>query len=150
MHGMASCRANGKGGSLMRTPLLLVLLFALSSCNEDEPASQSKKSADAARIEKEVTRRVEAAKLESTLRTNRLQTIRMIGLLALAGGAVGGLVWLRQSRVPAQASGSAIQQSQPPLWQDHYPTYPGRVIDFPTSPANHRQRHPPNRRSQPK
>lgn len=134
----------------MRASLLLVLLLALSGCNEDEPASQSKKSADAARIEKEVTRRVEAAKLESTLRTNRLQTIRMIGLLALAGGAVGGLVWLRQSRVPAQASGSAIQQSQPPLWQDHYPTHPGRVIDFPTSPANHRQRHPPNRRSQPK
>ena len=134
----------------MRYSILLVLLLALPGCNEDTPASPSKKSANVARIEQEVTRRVDAAKLESTVRQSRLQTIRLIGLVSLAGGAVGGLVWLRQSRLPPQPPQQSLnQRSAPPLWNDHHPPRPGRVIEFPTVPVR-RQKHHPNRRSHPK
>lgn len=136
---------------MMRITILLMMLLTLAGCKDDTPATRSKKTADAARIEKEVTRRVEAAKLEASVRKSRLQTIRLISFVVLAGGAVGGLVWLRQSRISGQSSpGSLLPPNHPPLWTDHYPTQPGRVIDFPATPANPPQRHPPHRRSPPK
>jgi hypothetical protein len=129
-------------------PILFLILLTLPGCNDDTPGTRFKKTADAARIEKEVTRRVEAAKLDASVRKSRLQTIRLISFVVLAGGAVGGLVWLRQSRASGQSSpGSLLPQNHPPLWTDHYPTHPGRVIDFPATPANPPQRHPPYRRS---
>jgi hypothetical protein len=131
----------------MRIIILFLMLLTLAGCKDDKPASRSKKSADAARIEKEVTRRVEAAKLDASVRKSRLQTIRLISFVVLAGGAVGGLIWLRQSR---SSQGALLPQNHPPLWTDHYPTHPGRVIDFPDTPANPPQRHPPHRRSPPK
>jgi hypothetical protein len=131
----------------MRVLILFLMLLTITGCNDDTPASRSKKSADAARIEKEVTRRVEAAKLDASVRKSRLQTIRLISFVVLAGGAAGGLVWLRQSPMSGQSSpGSRLPQNHPPLWTEHYPPHPGRVIEFPPTPASHRQRHHPNRR----
>jgi hypothetical protein len=128
--------------------LVLLLLLALPGCNEDTSATKPSKTAEAARIEKEVVRRVEAAKLESTVRTSRLHTVRLIGLATLACGAVGGLVWMRQSRNPAKSPhGALIQRNEPPLRTDHYPPRSGRVIDFPTTPASHRQGQPHNPRN---
>ena len=86
----------------MRYPILLAILLLLAGCHEDP--STSTKSAEEARIQKEVARRVEAARLEATVRTNRLQTIRMVGFIVLAGGAVGGLLWVRQRHLPASLS----------------------------------------------
>lgn len=127
----------------MRYSILLALLLALPGCKEDRSATKPSKAAEATRIEKEVARRVEAAKLESTVRTSRLQTIRLVGLVVLAGGAVGGLVWLRQSRLTPQPPQQLLNQGgELPLRTDHYPLRSGRVIDFPRHPANHGQEQP--------
>ena len=86
----------------MRLPLFLtiLLILLLAGCNDDTPATPSSKAAEAARIEREVARRVSAARLESAVRTSRLRTIRVVGFIVLAGGAVVGLVWLRSRRFP--------------------------------------------------
>lgn len=131
----------------MRFPVILMILLLLTGCNDDSP-TQSSKAAEAARIEKEVARRVEAARYESIVRNSRLRTIRVVGFIVLAGGAVTGLIWLKNRRFPehpALHSRHPGMQS-PPLWNDHYPSGNGRVIDFPPGPANPRPGqtpHPP-------
>ena len=124
----------------MRSPILLTILLLLAGCHED--LSTSSKSAEEARIQKEVARRVDAARLEATVRTKRLQTIRMVGFIVLAGGAVGGLLWVRQRRMPASLS--QVSRTSPALWNDHYPSPTGRVIDFPAVPTPPRQSNPPS------
>jgi len=131
----------------MRFPVILMILLLLTGCNDDSSATQSSKAAEAARIEKEVARRVEAARYESIVRNSRLRTIRVVGFIILAGGAVAGLIWLRNRRSPEHPSlHSRHPGTQPPLWDDHYPSGNGRVIDFPPGPASPRPGqapHPP-------
>jgi len=127
----------------MRFPFILTILLLpmlamlLTGCKEDPPATSSAKAAEAARIEREVARRVSAARLESSVRTKRLHTIRVVGFILLTGAAVAGLLWLRNRRSPEHPSPQyRIQGTQPPLWNDHYPPGNGRVIDFPSAPPN--------------
>ena len=119
----------------MRLPILLALILALSGCNEDADksasTSKSSKVAEAAKIEREVARRVETAKLESTVRTSRLHTIRIVGFTVLAGGAACCLIWLQyhhRSYNPEQSHGGPLQM---PSWRDHYPVSTTRVLDLP-------------------
>ena len=132
----------------MRLPILLALMLALPGCNEDEDksasTSKSSKVAETARIEKMVARRVEAAKLESTVRTSRLHTIRIVGFTVLAGGAVAGLLWVRRPQFQGLPTSVAqIQRPRPALWNDHHPPRTGRVIDFPlVTPARQQARQP--------
>ena len=72
----------------MRYSILLALLL-LPGCNEDTSATKPSKAAEAVRIEKEVVRRVEAAKLESMVRTSELHTVRLIGLASTPDPSIG-------------------------------------------------------------
>src|SRR6478609_7535357 len=96
MHGLAARGLSGEEDCLMQKPILLATLLLLAGCHDDTPSTKSSKSAETARIEKEVAKRVEAAKLESTVRTSRLHTVRVVGFTVLAGGAVAGLLWVRR------------------------------------------------------
>ena len=116
----------------MQKPILLALMLALFGCHKDKSFIQQPMPGESVRVEKEVARRVEAAKLESTVRTSRFHTIRVIGFIVLAGGAVAGLCWIRQPQSSVRPTSVAqIQGALPPLWNDHQPPRAGRVIDFP-------------------
>lgn len=111
---------------MCKKQILLAVLLMLAACRDDPPPNNI---AEAARIEKEVARRVEAARLESSVRLSRLRTIRVVGFILLAGGAVAGLLWVRRTRFPNTTPQFGTQQARLPLWQDHYPPSEGRVID---------------------
>jgi hypothetical protein len=114
----------------------LAFLLLLAGCKEDPPAAKPSKAVEAARIEREVAKRVEAARLESTVRTNRLRTIRIIGFCFLAGFAVAGLIWVQQPRFPnPQGRLAPPVVTRPPQWVDHSRSPTGRVIDLHTNPA---------------
>lgn len=120
---------------MSRHTLLLVTLLILSGCNDDGTSSKNRKSAEAARIEREVARRVQVERLAVSERKSRLQTYRVISYVVLAGGAVTGLLWLQRQR----AFGSSQNQSRPlqlQSWTDHFPTPANRVFDnaSPVSP----------------
>ena len=132
----------------MQKPILLALMLALSGCHKDKSSIQPPWPGETARMEKEVARRVEAAKLESTVRTSRFHTIRVIGFIVLAGGAVAGLCWIRQPQSSVRPPSVAqIQGALPALWNDHQPPRAGRVIDFPPVTAARQQARQPNSRN---
>ena len=124
---------------MYRKPMLLAaILFAallpLTGCPGDDPGS---KSAEAARIEKEVAKRVaqKSIEMDIEIRKSRMHTFRLLGLIALVGGAVGGLVWLQRYRGfnPAQPRERNLQM---PRWWDHYMTPSNRVLELPPPAAS--------------
>ena len=125
--------------------LLLAALLMLGACREDQSANQSARSAEEARIQKEVARRVEVVENDLKTRQVRLHTIRLLGFILLAGGAVAGLLWVRQARFPNTPVRPATRHPVLPEWSDHYQPGSGRVID-PLSgdrPDEHHPHHPP-------
>ena len=119
----------------MRILLLLAFPLLMAGCKGNPPAAKSSKAAETARIEKEVAKRVEAARLESSVRTNRLRTIRIVGFCFLAGFAVAGLIWVQQPQFPnPQGRIAPPVVNRPPQWTDHSRPPTGRVLDLtPTS-----------------
>jgi hypothetical protein len=106
--------------------ILLAALLMVSACHDEQDPD---KSAEEARIEKEVTRRVGIVETELKTRQTTLRTLRTIGFILLAGGAVAGLVRVRQSRFPNTLVRPATRHPVLPEWSDHYQPGPGRVID---------------------
>ena len=137
--------------------LLLAALLMLGSC--DGPSAKSSKpskSAEAVRIEKEVAKRVEVVKIEVKARESRLHTIRVVGFIVLASGAVTALVWVSQTRLPPLPGSTDLARPRPirPIqWNDHMPPRPGRVIDLGSDtrpgavspPVRRSNRHPKSR-----
>lgn len=126
--------------------ILLAALLMVSACRDEQVPD---KSAEEARIQKEVTRRVGIVEteLETEFKTRQttLRTLRTIGFILLAGGAVAGLVWVRQSRFPNTPVRPATRHPVLPEWSDHYQPGSGRVID-PFSgdrPDDSHSHHPP-------
>jgi hypothetical protein len=118
--------------------ILIVALLMVGGCRDDQPADRP---AEEARIEKEVARRTQVVETELKIRQHRLHTIRVVGFILLAGGAVAGLLWVRQSRFPNLPSTLA----RPALWSDHHPPGEGRVIDLAAgNPPAHRVPPVPN------
>jgi hypothetical protein len=120
---------------------IAVVLFLLMTCNSE----QSNRAAEEARIQKEVSRRVEyevalkVADIErkTHIRQAELHTIRVVGFILLAGGSLGGLIWLHRYRayVPPQPE---ERQLQMPTWRDHFTLPFNRVLDLqpPAQPAS--------------
>jgi hypothetical protein len=124
----------------MRPLILLAALLLVAGCDDDKSASKSK-TAEAARIEREVKRRVDAAGIETAAAENRLRTIRVIGFIVLAGGAAAALLKLRHpafSYSPERPLGTPLPRTS-------------RVIDFPQTPPgpNPTSLNPHHRRSPP-
>lgn len=120
-----------------RTMLLASLLAVLlmpGGCRDDpsDPGQSSKSSqaAEAARIEKEVVQRVAVVEQDLKVRQTRLHTYRTLGFIVLAGGAVGGLIWLQRHRSsnPAQSQERPLQLTR---WWDHYTVPSTRVLELP-------------------
>ena len=114
--------------------MLLAVLLMLGGCREDpsDPGQSSKSSqaAEAARIEKEVVQRVAVVEQDLKVRQTRLHTYRTLGFIVLAGGAVGGLIWLQRHRSfnPAQSHEHPLQLTR---WRDHYSVPSTRVLELP-------------------
>jgi hypothetical protein len=129
---------------MLRAISILLVTFLLPCCRDDETSAKSSKSAEAARIEREVKRRVEVVEKDLKVRQTRLHTIRVIGFIVLAGGSVTLFVRLQRQRgvLPVH-----LPESLPPVsqWRDHYPVPESRIIDpDPPEPFNG-QRSNPNR-----
>ena len=117
---------------MRKTPILLVV-FLLAACHDDRSGGgggKSSRAAEEARIEREVTQRVAVVEKDLKVRQNTLHTIRVIGFILLAGGALGGLIRLQRHRPfsPAQGAEPAVRR---PEWRDHYPVPPTRVLELP-------------------
>jgi hypothetical protein len=128
----------------------LILLVLMTGCRED---SGKGSSSEAARIEREVSQRVKQAGIESTERQTRMRTWRTLGFIVLTGGAVAGLLWVRNPNSPALPGRSVLSQAiRRPLWSDQPPPRAGRVIDLnpsafpPPHPARRKRRKPQTRR----
>ena len=140
----------------------LILVALMTGCGEGSrkgSSSKSAKAAEAARIEREVSQRVEQAGIESTERRTRMHTIRVVGFILLAGGA--GVLLFRLQRQRGFHP-TPVPQRLPPVtqWQDHHPLPSARVIETQApkhpvqqsrsrnpSPSTPRRRNPNRRRS---
>ena len=122
--------------------LLVAATLLLAGCRDD--TASSSKSAEAARIEKEVKRRVEVVERDLKVRQTRLHTIRVTGFILLAGGSLALLVWLQHRRGIQPLH---LPENLPPVtrWRDHYPVPPARVMDPPPPEPANGQRGNPNR-----
>jgi hypothetical protein len=118
------------------TIILLIALLSLTGCRDEEAearAAKTAKVAEEARIALEVSRRVVTQRQALADRRVMLQTIRIVGFIALTGGAVSGLIWVRQQRGSSRSGTSiSVQHEMPPLANDHYPVPTGRVLDLPS------------------
>ncbi|MEO5714654.1 MAG: hypothetical protein ABIT37_14300 [Luteolibacter sp.] len=112
-----------------RHAIVLVLLLILTGCRGNKSSIKIPASVEAARIEREVVKRVDAERLATSERKDRLHTIRVVGLIVLTGGAVTGLLWLQRQRAPI-SSLNRERQLQLPLGTDHQATPPTRVFDI--------------------
>lgn len=125
-----------KEGSLMPVHLILVLLLSLSGCKEESPPPRPKDQA----AQLEAARRERAAIRQSEDLRQHFQTLRVIGFIILAGGAVTLLVWTEIRENRSRHIGSGYQTSRP---LDRTPQGSGvRVIQTaePPPPRNRRQR----------
>ena len=122
--------------------ILLIALLSLTGCRDDEAAATAARAAKAAketRIEREVSKRVFTQRQALSDHRDLLHTIRVVGFVVLAGGAVSGLTWVRRPRVPSSVENSfSPQQEVPAVAHDHYPVPSGRVLDLqpPSAPRN--------------
>ena len=133
--------------------ILVVLMAGCGGGSRKGSSSKSAKAAEAARIEREVSHRVKQAGIESTERQTRMRTWRTLGFIVLTGGAVAGLLWVRNPSSPALPGRSVLSQAiRRPLWSDQPPPRAGRVIDLnpgafpPPHPACRKRRKPQPRR----
>ena len=119
---------------MWKRTILLAAVLLLCGCPKDESATKPSK-AEQARIEKEVATRVAAAKEDMKVQKDRLKTIRVVGFILLAGGALGGLIWLQRNRayVPPQPGERNLQM---PTWLDHFTLPSTRVLDLPQHPSH--------------
>ena len=138
--------------------VVLFLLFTCQDNNRSANAAAQKARIEqeaAQRFEQEVARRVEievkekvaekeeALELKYGARRAELKTIRAVGFILLAGGALGGLIWLQRNHAysPPQPGERSLQM---PSWRDHWGLRSTRVLDLPphqthpsmTSPAS--------------
>ena len=132
--------------------LLAVGFVIMGGCHE-ESTSDSARSAEEERIEREVKQRVEAAEKESGIQARRdqLRTIRVAGFITLTIGSVAALMWRQRPLSPVNPLvGAGTQSAQPVRWNDSGDQAPrssiwrkrrvartGRVIDMtgPKPPA---------------
>jgi len=114
---------------MCKRTLMLAALLLLCGCPKDESDSKPSR-AEQARIEKEVATRVAVAKEEMKVEKSRLKTIRLVGFILLAGGALCGLVWLQRnhSYFPPQPQERHLQM---PSWRDYWAIPSTRVLDLP-------------------
>ena len=119
--------------------VFVIAVFLLITCQDDK---RSTRAAQEARIEREVKQRVErevAAKTAAIeekygVRKAQLRTIRVVGFILLAGGALGGLIRLQRHR-PAIPLQSGERQLRTPAWRDHHPVPTTRVLDLQPGPS---------------
>ena len=120
----------GKDGGLMSGKrVLLTAMFLLTGCHDGGSGGKLSKSAEE-RIEREVATRVAVAEFDLKAKQNRLKTIRVIGFILLAGGALGGLIWLQRHRSYNPAQGIDLAGRRPE-WTDHYAIASSRVLELP-------------------
>jgi len=126
--------------------VFLIAVFLLITCQDNDRSARIAEKARIERIEKEADQRVErevarrveaevAAKADALeqkyrVRQAQLRTIRAVGFILLAGGALGGLIWLQRNHahVPPQPGERNLQM---PTWLDHFALRPNRVLDLP-------------------
>jgi len=114
----------------MRKTTILLTALLLVACNDDKATGKSSKSAEEARIQREIAQRVAVAEFDLKAKQNRLRTIRVVGFILLAGGALGGLVWLQHHRSYNPAQGIDLAGRRPE-WSDHYGISSSRVLELP-------------------
>ena len=131
----------------MRPIIALIIAVLLSGCQKDQSGGNSTQSAEEQRIEKEVVRRVEIAGTVAKARQATLHTIRLVGFLLLAGGAVAALLWIRQPRSAMRDFGTPSPRPLP--WADHDPPKTGRVIDFDPAARSASNHHRPRNHETP-
>ncbi len=117
--------------AISRWLLLSFVCFMLAACQEDQ------KSAEEARIEREVARRIAAERRQSEIRAERLRTLRIVGFLVLSGGALGTIIWCGWPR-DAPGGPAAGGPSSQIL---RHPPRGGRVIDLRQPPRPPRSDH---------
>jgi len=123
-----------------------VALFLLFTCQDSDRSARAAEKARIERIEKDANQRVErevaqrveaevAAKVDALeqkygARRAELKTIRAVGFILLAGGALGGLIWLQRNHayIPPQPGERNLQM---PTWLDHFTLPSTRVLDLP-------------------
>ena len=114
----------------MRKTTILLTALLLVACNDDKATGKSSKSAEEARIQREIAQRVAVAEFDLKAKQNRLHTIRVVGFILLAGGALGGLVWLQHHRSYNPAQGPDLAGRRP-AWTDHYGISTSRILELP-------------------
>jgi len=121
-------------------PALLAVML-VTACQEDPP--DKSKSAEELRIEREVEKRMAAERRQSEIRAERLRTLRIVGFLALSGGALGTLIWCGWPRDAPDAPAGSGRRS----FIIRHPLRGGRVIDtrpppYPPPSDHETPRHP--------
>ncbi|MEY3898440.1 MAG: hypothetical protein RLZZ214_3962 [Verrucomicrobiota bacterium] len=123
--------------------ILIVTVLMLGGCR-DEPSSS--KSAEAARIEREVKRRVEVVEKGLKVRQTRLHTIRTTAFVLLAGGSIALLVWLQRQH-GLHPTSTSERLAPVTRWLDHYAvSSSARVIEThpPEPQEGQRRNHSPS------
>ena len=125
--------------------ILIVTLLLLGGCGDGKSTS---KSAEAARIEREVTRRVEVVKKDLKVRQNRMRTIRTTAFILLAGGSIALLVRLQRQHGLHPTPTRLLPVTK---WLDHYAIpSSARVIETQAPKHPTRKNRNPKRRKNPR
>jgi hypothetical protein len=117
--------------------ILIATLLMLAGCRDEEVSS---KSAEEARIEKEVKQRVKVAEKALKVGQTRMHTIRITAFVLLAGGSIALFVRLQRQR---GFHPTPIPERLPPVtrWMDHHAIPTTRVIEtHPPEPVDGQRR----------
>ena len=115
----------------MRKTTIFLAAQLLVACHDDQSGGKSSKSAEEARIEREVTQRVAVVEKDLKVRQHTLHTIRVVGFILLAGGALGGLIWLQSHHRSFNSAQGMDLADRRPEWSDHYGISSSRVLELP-------------------